>query len=204
MSFGKLKSHLRGIINRKDFTDELAGDFINLGIKEVERLCRVGPMEALSELSVWDGTKHTLTIPSNYLELIDIFTDAGTLHQVDKDTFFKTCNTGRPTVFVKTGRSWLIKPYPAPGTTVYVHHYAETAPLVADADQSVWSTAGFSAVVYTAAALAADYFQMEDTYVGRFQGKADSLVEAILSQDLSEKWSGPLNVGRPSPDRGSY
>jgi hypothetical protein len=203
MSFGKLKTHLRGIINRKDLTDALAGDFINLGIKEIERVCRVGSMEALLELSDWDGVRNSLTIPAQYLETIDIFTADGTLRLVSKDDFFAQCPTGRPEVFIKTGKSWMIKPYPAPGTTVFLHYYAETLPLLTDTDENVWSQAGFSAVVYAAAALAANYFQMEDQYVLSFQSKSDSLVEAILSQDLSEKWSGKTNMGRVS-GRGEY
>nr|WP_157846219.1 hypothetical protein [Sphingomonas melonis] len=52
-------------------------------------------------------------------------------------------------------------------------------------------------MLYGACALAADYYQMEDAYVQRFQGKSSSLVEAILAQDLSEKWAGPLAISRP-------
>ncbi|BCA62007.1 hypothetical protein HMP09_1241 [Sphingomonas sp. HMP9] len=147
--------------------------------------------------------RNSLTIPSQYLETIDIFTTDGTLRLVSKDDFFSQCPTGRPEVFIKTGKSWMIKPYPAPGTTVFLHYYAETLPLLTDEDENVWSQSGFSAVVYAAAALAANYFQMEDQYVLSFQSKSDSLVEAILSQDLSEKWSGKTNMGRVS-GRGDY
>ncbi|MBB3910168.1 phage adaptor protein [Sphingomonas desiccabilis] len=202
MSFGKLKTALKGIINRKDLTDELAGDFINRAVTEMERILRVGSMEALLQ-ATFDGTSNTITIPSAYMELIDMFTAEGTLEQVDKDRFFRECPEGRPRVFIKTGASWLLKPTPAAGVTVYVHHYAETPPLQVDTDESVWTRSGFNAALYAAAALAADYFQMEDQYVQRFQSKSDGYVVAIQNQDLGEKMSGPTRIGRPEY-RGDY
>lgn len=203
MSFGKIKTALRGIINRKDLTDELAGDFITRAVREVERVVRIGPMEQLLEASGFDGERHTISIPSNYLELIDMFTQDGTLRQVTKDQLFAHRNEGRPAVFCKIGASWVVKPYPVAGETVFVQFYGETLPLQTDTDENVWTRAGFNAVLYQAAALAADYFQMEDVYVQRFQGKATSLVDAILSQDLSEKWAGPLEIGDPI-NRGKF
>jgi hypothetical protein len=203
MSFGKIKTALRGIINRKDLTDELAGDFITRAVREVERVVRIGPMEQLLEASGFDGERHTVPIPSNYLELIDMFTQDGTLRSVTKDQLFAHRNEGRPAVFCKIGASWIVKPYPAAGETVFVQFYGETLPLQTDTDENVWTRAGFNAVLYQAAALAADYFQMEDVYVQRFQGKATSLVDAILSQDLSEKWAGPLEIGDPI-NRGKF
>lgn len=203
MSFGKLKRGLQSLINRKDLSAELAGDFINRAIDEIERPLRIGPMEQLLEATTWDGTNNAVLIPPTYLQLIDIFTDDGTLRLVDKDAFFATENQGRPAVFMKAGRSWLLKPYPAPGTTVYVHYYGETLPLLTDADENVWTRAAFNAVLYTAAAMAADHFQMEDQYAQRFDTKARGFVAAIAEQDWDEKWSVPLNIGAP-PNRGEF
>jgi hypothetical protein len=203
MSFGKLKRALQSLINRKDLTDDLAGDFINRAVDEIERQLRIGPMEALLEASSWDGTANSITIPSNYLQLIDIFTDGGTLRLVDKDAFFCSSTTGRPLVFMKTGASWLVKPTPAAGTTVFVQYYAESPPLQVDTDENVWTKACFNAVLYTAASLAADHFQMEDQYVQRFDGKAQALVTAIDGQNWDEKWNAPLAIGAPK-DIGEY
>lgn len=204
MTYGKLKAAVRGIINRRDFTDQLAGDFINRAITELERVLRVGSMEQMFSSSAWDGTTRSLAIPSSFLEVIDLFTEeGGTLLQVSKDAYFAQRDTGHPAVFMRVGRSWLIKPAPAVGQTVFVHFYGETSPLVDDAEENLWTRTAFNAVLYGACSLAADYFQMEDQYVQRFQGKHDSLVEGLLTQDLSEKWAGPIAIGRPS-GQGNY
>lgn len=203
MTFGRLKTALKGLINRKDLTDELAGDFIIRAIREVERPLRIGPMEALLEAKEWDGEKSAVSIPFNYLELIDIFTDAGAYTQVGRDEYIRADPEPGAGVFMRAGPSWLLKPAPAPGSTVYVHFFAETQPLLSDADENVWTKSGFNAVLYGAAALAADYFQMEDQYVQRFQGKSDKLIADIGGQDLQERWAPQMTVSRPR-DTGNY
>jgi hypothetical protein len=205
MSFGKLKRRLQALINRKDVTDELAGDFVTEAIADIERPLRIGPMEALMPLSAWDGVSNAITIPNSFLEVINIFTSDGELTQVDLSAFLNIAkqSTGTPTSFCAVGGKWLLAPTPAADTTVYVHFYAQSLPLETDEDVNIWTKAGFNAVVYQAAALAADFFQMEDQYATRFQARADRYVTAIAEQDLNEKWAGRLAVPLPS-DLGDY
>ena len=66
MSFGRAKTRLKALINRKDFTDDLAGDFILDAISYLERMLRVGPMEAVFEKSEWDGIKNGFPIPDKF------------------------------------------------------------------------------------------------------------------------------------------
>ena len=81
--------------------------------------------------------------------------------------------------------------------------FAATDPLAADTDQNLWTRSGFNAALYGAAALAADYFQMEDQYVQRFQGKSNDLLAAMAAQDAEDRWSGILRIAPPA-DVGSF
>ncbi len=203
MNFGKLKAALKGLINRKDLTDALAGDFINRAIDEIERTLRITAQEELLVADQWDGTSGTILVPNDYLELSDIFTDSCVLRAVEKPEFFRHRSDGDPAVYIKAGPNWIVKPFPKPGTNVYVQYHAESAQLLADNDENLWTKAAFNAALYGAAALAADYFQMEDQYVARFQGKSDTLVQAIAAQDYDDRWSGTHTMGRVQ-DRGEY
>ena len=204
MSFGKTKRRLQALINRKDLTDALAGDFVTEAIADLERSLRIGPMEALLTVTAWDGTANTLNIPYGHLELINLFTSRGEMTQVDLAEFIRLDGTGGiPTHFCRVGPAWLLKPTPAIGTPVHLHYYAQGLPLVVDADENVWIISAFNAVVYQAAALAADFFQMEDTYAQRFQARAADYMAAIADQDLNEKWSGRIAIPLPS-DLGPY
>lgn len=199
MSFGKLKTRLRALINRKDFTDELAAGFITDAVADLERELRIGPMERLVEQSSWDGVKNALFIPSIYIETIRLFTNSGELDTDDMTTFLNRPDIGGvPTRVVKVADRWLLKPTPAPDTKVYLHFYAQSQPLGADTDTNVWTNSAFNATMYTAAALAADFYQMEDEYASRFSSKAAAYVEAIKLQDLDEKWSGRNAVPLPT------
>jgi hypothetical protein len=204
MSFGKLKLRLQALINRKDVTDEIAGSFVTEAIADLERVLRIGAMEALLTQSEWDGVKNAVLIPNGFLEAINLFTNDGELTQVDLANFIADTGTsGPPRIFVKVADRWLLKPTPAVGSAVFLHYYGASVPLVADTDENVWATSAFNAVVYTAAALAADFYQMEDQYAQRFLKRANDYVTAIQEQDLDEKWSGRLAIPLPS-DLGEF
>lgn len=64
MSFGRLKTRLRALINRKDLTDQLAGDFVLDAISSMERSLRIGPMETLLVKTEWDGVRNAVSLPS--------------------------------------------------------------------------------------------------------------------------------------------
>ncbi|MBB3692999.1 hypothetical protein [Sphingomonas sp. BK580] len=204
MSFGKCKRRLQSIINRRDLTDALAGDFITDAIADMERKLRIGCMETMLTQGEWDGERNAIIVPTGFLEGINLFTDTTELVQVDIAQFLAMRETaGVPTHFVKIGDRWLLKPTPAPNTNVYFHYYTQSPPLAADDDENVWTRSALNAVVYTAAVLAADHFQMEDEYARRFQARADGYVADISGQDLDEKWSGRINIPLPT-DRGDY
>ena len=198
MTFGKLKTALRVLINRKDFTDELAGEVITRGISDIERELRIGPMERVLETLPYDGTSNSLMVPAGYLELIDIFIDGRQLVQKDKAGLFAETSTEGPVVFAKVADRWLLAPYPEENQVVFLHYYAESPELTTDTDFNVWTNAGFNAALYTAAALAADIYQMEDDVAARFSMKAEGYLQRLQDQDNREVWSGPMNIELPA------
>lgn len=204
MSFGKCKTRLKAIINRKDMTDDLAGDFITDAVADMERELRVGCMEAVLTQNDWDGIQNAVIIPPDFLEGINLFTNTTELTQCDLQQFINMKDEGGiPTHFVKIGDRWLLKPTPKPGLNVYLHFYSQSVPLAADSDENVWTRSGLNAIVYQAAGLAADFYQMEDEYAQRFKARADNYIAAIREQDLDEKWSGRIAIPRPQ-DQGDY
>lgn len=203
MTFGSLKTALKVLINRKDLTDELAGDLVQRGIADIERELRIGPMEVVVESDPFDGTANSLLIPDGYLELIDLFTTDRQLTQEDKAGVYGNEGTDGPEVFCKIADRWIISPAPDAGQIIYIHCYVQSLPLVGDSSENIWTKAGFNAALYAAAALAADIFQMEDQVANRWGQKAAGYVESIASQDLRESWSGPMNIELPR-DAGKY
>lgn len=199
MSFGRLKTRLKALINRKDLTDQLAGDFILDAIAAHERNLRLEPMTALLEKTDWDGTRNVYPVPANYLTTIAFVTDEGALEYKGLDEFIRAKpNTGYPVIYTKVGNRFLLKPTPAIGKSVFLHYYAETLRPTLDTDRTLWTEVGFLATLYKAAELAADFFQMEPDIVGGYANKAQEHADSIAGQALDEAWSGRIAVSLPS------
>ncbi|MFC3214607.1 phage adaptor protein [Novosphingobium panipatense] len=198
MSFGRLKTRLRALINRKDLTDELAGDFVLDAISAIERVLRIGPMEILLVKSDWDGARNAVSLPPNLLETITVFTEKGELDFADLDSFLKYEGTGKPAIYTRVADRYLVKPTPSPGTVLYVHYYGETLRPTLDDDKTVWTEAGFLATLYKAAQLAADFYQMEADVVGGYQSRYEEHAVALEQQALSEAWSARITIPAPT------
>lgn len=200
MSFGRIKTRLKALINRKDFTDELAGDFVLDAISTLERTQRIGPMETVFEKDDWDGTRNAFPIPANYLQTIRIFDDEGVYDEVDFDSFLQARPElhGMRGVYTKVADRWLVKPTPAVGKKLYLHFYAESIRPVLDTDTTIWTETGFLATLYKAAELAADFYQMEPDQVGAYASRAEEHAAAMAQQALDEAWSGRISIPAPS------
>ena len=193
VTLGGIRSRLQSLINRKDLTAPLADQFINQAQSNLERVLRIGSMERVLQASM-DGKSNSLPIPSTYLELINMFTDKGEMIQVDMGEWLTMDDTpGWPRAFVKVADRWMFRPTPTEGVTVYVHHYSQSLPLQVATDRNTWTQAATSCLLYTAAELAADHFQ-DDNRAARFQAKASQYRDELTSQDLDEKFAGPLRV----------
>lgn len=205
MSFGRTKKRLMALINRKDFTPELAGDFILDAMATLERELRIGPMETVFDKSDWDGVRNAFPIPANYIETIRMFHDGGTYDEVDLDTFLNVNSriSPRRRVYTRVADRWLLKPTPAPGEYVYLHFYGETLRPSVDTDETVWTEAGFLPLLYKAAELASDFYQMEGDQVQMYRQKALEAIAALADQSLMEAWSGRLSIDAPK-DVGAY
>src|SRR3546814_4364114 len=100
MNFGELKDELVALINRKDLTTVRAGRFLNRAVDRLERNVRLPFMERLVEYTITDSPD--IDLPTDFIELANLFVDDVELEQVDMRRFLKTSREGTtPLVFVK-------------------------------------------------------------------------------------------------------
>ncbi len=198
MNFGETKKALKALIDRPDLKDDQAGQFVLRAIGALERNLRLGHMKILTH-AVMDGETNAIEFPPNYIEPIDLFTDVDTYDLVVLGTWQKLrAHAGRK-AYVAMGQSLLLKPTPAKGTMVHLHYYGEAQKLVVDTDINVWLVSCFEAVLYTAAEMAADYFQIVEM-IDRYGAKAASEVAKLEDQDSSEEWAGDMSIELPHPN----
>jgi hypothetical protein len=192
MNYGELKTYVRSLINRTDLTDALAVQFIQQSQDRLERKLRPSFLQRYVSFTL-DGTGGDFQVPSDYLELSDLYTDHGKLSRVDVTRWLQHPNeVGVPKVFQQTGHVIRMRPFPDAATTVYLNYYGVEPELVVDADENYWSRSTVDAFAYGAVALAADYF--EDERLAEFENKFQVSIAEIEDQQLSEDFSGGMSI----------
>lgn len=192
MNYGDVKTYVRSLINRTDLTDALAVQFIQQSQDRLERLLRPSFLQKLVEFTL-DGTGGDFRVPVDLLEVIDLYTDCGELQRVDLTQFLKEDNcVGTPRVFMQTGHSIRMRPYPDADTTVYLSYYGVEPELTADTDENYWTLAAVDALAYGSVALAADFY--EDERLAGFEQKFQLALNELKDQQLAEDFSGRLSV----------
>lgn len=195
MNFGDLKAELKALINRKDFDLDRAGRYIKSGVSRLERTLRLPFMERLVS---YTGAGDELVLPSDFLELVDIYTTEGRIEQTDMNNFVCVRNEGGvPRKFVKMAGVYVLRPAPSSTTEIWLHYYAALPELRTDEDVNQWTRAADRAVLYGAAELAADFF--EDERLGRFSSKYEIEQAELERQAERDVWSGPITMGSAGP-----
>lgn len=192
MNYADIKAQLRGLINRSDMTDELAANFIRLSQVRLERLLRTSFMQRFVTFQCPrdDGV---FRVPTDYLELIEIFTDNCEIERVDMGRYLRSlANTGTPKVFVQTGHDIRLRPYPATTDNLYLRYYGCEPQLVDEGQTNQWSLCATDALLYGAAEFAADHF--EDERLPRFADRFATAISELRDQQLQEDFSGPMSV----------
>lgn len=208
MDYATLKARVRGLINRNDMTDELAAQFVQMAQDRLDRWPQVDPLRYAPRPSFQENyVKLTIpadefepgafTVPTNFLSVLSIHCDTVEAERVGVPEFIKypTSGIGIPCVFMQTGHTIHLRPVPSPTTEVHLFYYGTVAPLVEDTDENDWSASCSSALLYGAAAYAADYFEDE-----RFQHFENRFKEALLEiqdQTANEFQSGSMAMSTP-------
>src|SRR3546814_7031877 len=97
-------------------------------------------MERLVEYT--DTDSPDIDLPTDFIELANLFVDDVELEQVDMRRFLKTSREGTtPLVFVKIRGQYKLRPEPAADTIVSLHYYGSEDKMVSDEDENSWAKA---------------------------------------------------------------
>lgn len=194
MNLQETRNYLKQLVNRSDFTDALASQFLEQAQVRIERRLRINAMERMVNFTI---TGASFNVPRDLLEIVDIWTDGGTeLERVDTSEYLRRGTAQAiPTCFFQSGRAVHVRPTPAAGTQFTMRYYAAQPRLSAPADDNIWSVSAIDALVYGAAELAGDYF--EDERLARYAEKFNTALLELEEQAYREDFSGPMAV-RPA------
>ena len=187
MNYGDLKSHFNDLLNRSDITAALTTRFIDQGIARVQRQLRTPMSERVLNISI-TGQTSSLTLPSDFLEIISLYMDEYELERVSMRKYREVANSalqGKPLLFVRQAEKLLLHPQPTSGTLTLYYH-AEFPPLSADSDENVLTQAAPDLVIYGALSFASDYYldQRAEIFENKFQQFLSEMQEQANDQEL--------------------
>lgn len=196
MNYGEVKAQFAALLNRRDATTAQKETWMQQGFERIQRELRIPAMEKIIEVTV-DGTYDDLTIPNDYLGLIEIRRVSnvypGVLDRKSLDEVLKyRIYTNTPRIFAREGGKFLIGPYPTSGTVLRLVYHADYPSVSADTDENLITEVAPSLAVYAGLTLAGEHFadKRTDRWEGRYnqikeelegQGDDDELKEASVS-----------------------
>jgi hypothetical protein len=181
VNYLEMKTEFSALLNRRDVTQAQKDAWLRQGIERAQRVLRIPAMEKAVLFTVpsdYDG----LTIPSDYLELIDLKVTLGSgrkrkLTRKSLDEVECAAMTpGEPAIFAREGGKWVLGPTPLEGTVLRINYYGEFDGLVEDTDENILSIICPTLAIYAGL-----------TFAGKpINDKRTPMWEASYTQTLDE------------------
>ena len=197
MNKGELRVHFKDLLNRSDITDTLANTFIDQAISRTERTLRVPSMEKQHVYNISASTS-LLVIPSDFLEIINIYSGATSLTRVPINELLEFSSgggNGTPKYFTREDETLLIYPNPTFGS-VKLNYYAQFAEMTSDTDENALAISSSDLIIYGALGYASDHFLDERGPL--FEQKYQMFMREIQEQANTAEQSGTVQAIRPT------
>ena len=188
MNYGDLKSHFNDLLNRSDITAALTTLFIDQSIARIQRQLRIPINENKTTYTI-SGQTASVTLPTDFLEIISLYYDAFELKRVPNSkmrSLVHNPTAGSPQVFTREQQNLLLHPQPTSGSLV-LYYYGEFAPMVADTDENDLAKVAPDLIIYGALSYAADYYldERRDISEAKFRTFLSELQEQANDQELN-------------------
>lgn len=197
MNKGQIRAHFKALLNRSDCADALADTFIDQSITRIQRTIRIPPMERQQAYIINSAEpQENIVLPSDFLEIIDIYFDNTSLDRVPMRTILemiKGNDVGSPVFFAREQGALVLYPRPSSGTA-YLNYYGQFPDLVNDTDSNDLTVVASDAVTYGALAYASDYFIDERGPL--FEQKLSMFLSELQQQANDAETSGTVQAIR--------
>ena len=203
MNYGELKSHFNDLLNRSDITPALTTRFIDQGIARIQRQLRTPLNEKVKTYNITAQTT-SLTLPTDFLEIISLYYDQYELVRVPMSKFRalnKSTFNGSPTNFTRQQETLLLYPTPTSGSVV-LYYYGEFDAMSADTDQNNLAQVAPDLIIYGGLTYASDYYL--DERAGVFEQKYTQFLTEIQEQANDQELNGSTQVIQPAYTYGDY
>ena len=197
-SYSGLKTSIANYLGRSDLTAQIP-DFITLAEYRLQRNLRIRQMLKTATSSTTGGD-NTVGLPSDFLELRDIYIDANprfTLSYLSPSAFSRDARaavSGRPNFYTLRANEFELAPIPDGAYTLSMLYYAKPDILSDSNASNVFLANCPDALLYGALAEAEPYL-MNDSRIQVWAGFYQNALESLNVSDESSEYSGvPLQM----------
>jgi hypothetical protein len=195
MNFGELKTELRDLMARTDYTNTKAGQHINRAINRLSRVQGLPNMEKAVEVVL--ETSPSIPIPTDFITIKHLIFGDVDLRKLPYSVFLTMPEQGtQPRWYSRIRAQWDVRPA-APGLEGVLIYVAEWPSLVADTDSNELLVSAPEAVLYGAASYACTYFK--DTRLEEFEARYKGLAEETAEQNRRAELSSPTGMILQTP-----
>jgi len=198
-TYADLKQDVIDLINRNDCTTALAETFLQQAQRKIARTLRLPSLEkrqivtaGTTSASVYNATTGVYTLPSDFLELVYVYTNKRILERLPLSDFIEiSANhsaSGPAKYYTRVQNTFEFAPIPQTGDVLNIVYQGDPATLVNPTDTNIFSEICPDLFVYAAILYACDYFNdarkplFEDTYNKLF---SETQILAKASDDPS-------------------
>lgn len=201
MNYLEMKTEFSALLNRRDVTQAQKDAWLRQGIERAQRVLRIPAMEKSVVFTVpadYDG----LTIPSDYLELIDIKVTLRTgrkkklvRRSLDEVECAAMC-PGEPECFAREGGKWVLGPTPTTGTILRINYFGEFDGLVDDTDENILSIICPTLALYAGLTYAGK--PINDKRAGAWEEAYETTLAELTEQAADDELSGGAEMSASS------
>ena len=197
-NYSGLKTSVANYLGRSDLTAQIP-DFITLAEYRLQRNLRIRQMLKTATASTTGGD-NTVGLPSDFLELRDIYIDARprfTLSYLSPSAFSRdarAAESGRPNFYTLRAAEFELAPIPDSNYSLVMLYFAKPEVLSDSNASNVFLANAPDALLY-GALLEAEPYLMNDSRIAIWSNFYNSALESLNVSDESSEYSGvPLQM----------
>jgi hypothetical protein len=201
MNFGQLKTEVRDLIARTDYTDAKAGTHVNRGMNRIIRVAELPLQEKAVTITLTDS--NLMAVPDDFIAVKHMISNGIDLEKLSYTQLLLTEQAGDPKYYGRIRDAFEFRPTSA-GTDVTLIYTKTMDELVNSTDSNELTGAAPEAIIYAAAHYAALYFN--DRRAQMFEEKYQTLAAEVNEQHLNEELStgAPMGVQPSFPQTDFY
>ena len=199
-TWAEMRTDFLGRMIHDDITVADADTYLNKSIQRCQRVLRIACMDRVFETKVVGATLYTVAIPSDFLEMQDIFIDQsdGTTPAMTKLSLRQLKGKNplawvEPEWYARDGATWRFLPPVPIGRLIDVRYFGELTAFATDGDENELSAIADDLIVWGAMADAGDFYRhpQTDEWEEKFIRRREGL--SLQSRDM-ENSGGPMTV----------